>query len=472
MKEKNFITENFMLQSSFAQKLYHSYAKDLPIIDYHNHLSPKSIAKNKTIKNITAAWLKEDHYKWRAMRANGVDEIYITSSASSHKEKFIKWAETVPKTLRNPLFHWTHLELKRYFNIDEILTKENAERIYKETNQVLKQKTPLQLLEDMKVEVICTTDDPIDSLQYHSELKEQDLYTKVLPTFRSDNLLLIENSIFLSYINKLESVVNFKCKDLASLLDAIDLRIDFFEKNGCKLSDYGINGAFNFVSFSNKEVDVIFKKRIKKENLSKLEVAKFKSCILLHLAKKYHEKNWAQQYHLGALRNNNDRLQKLVGSDAGCDSIADVSMIESLSKFLNTLNSKNRLAKTITYNLNPAQNETFATMMGNFQNSDYPGKMQWGSAWWFLDQKDGIEKQLNCLSNIGLISNFIGMLTDSRSLLSFPRHEYFRRILCNVIGDDVEKGLLPKDLSFLGSMIQDICYYNAKKYFNFNNKSV
>lgn len=469
MKVKNFITENFMLQSSFAQELYHTFAQDLPIIDYHNHLSPKKIARNKPLKNITIAWLKEDHYKWRAMRANGVDEIYITSSASSHKEKFIKWAKTVPKTLRNPLFHWTHLELKRYFNIDELLTAENAERIYEKANAELKQKTPRQLLKEMKVEVICTTDDPIDSLQYHQELREQNLYTKVLPTFRSDNLFLIENSNFITYIKGLARAVNFKCNDLESLLNAIDLRIDFFEKNGCKLSDYGINGAFNYVDFSKKEVDIIFKKRIKKESLSELEIAKFKSCLLLHLAKKYYEKNWVQQYHLGALRNNNNRLQKLVGADAGSDSITDVPMIESLSKFLNTLNSTNQLAKTITYNLNPAQNETFAAMIGNFQNSDYPGKMQWGSAWWFLDQKDGIEKQLNCLSNIGLISNFIGMLTDSRSLLSFPRHEYFRRILCNVIGDDVEKGLLPKDLPFLGNMIQDICYYNAKNYFNFNN---
>lgn len=466
IKSSAFITDNFLLESETAEKLYHNYAKDLPIIDYHNHLSPKLISENKPISNITEAWLKEDHYKWRGMRANGIEERFITGDAGL-KEKFLKWAETVPYTLRNPLFHWTQLELKRYFNIDDILQPSTAEKIYGNANSILENKTPAQLLEDMKVEVVCTTDDPSDDLKYHQHIAKQNFYTKVFPTFRSDNLFSIDQEHFKNYIETLENSVGFSISSYLDFIEAINSRINFFHDNGCRLSDYGLSGSFNIVDYTDDEVIQIFNKKLNNQPLSTSEINKFKSSIYIHLGKKYHEKSWVQQYHLGPLRNNNKRLQKLFGADAGCDSIGDYSMAESMSKLFSKLDETNQLAKTITYNLNPSQNEVFATMMGNFNNSDVPGKMQWGSAWWFLDQKDGMEKQINTLSNMGLLSRFVGMLTDSRSFLSFPRHEYFRRILCNLIAEDINKGLLPKDINFLGKMVQNICYFNAVKYFGF-----
>ncbi len=466
IKSTNFITDNFLLENETAQALYHDYAKDMPIIDYHNHLSPKLIAENKPLANITEAWLKEDHYKWRGMRANGIEEKFITGNASE-EEKFLKWAETVPYTLRNPLFHWTQLELKRYFNINTILQPSTAKSIYNQTNTILANKTPAQLLEQLKVEVVCTTDDPCDSLEYHQKIAKQNFFTKVFPTFRSDNLFSINQDDFTKYLNKLALAVSFSINSYSDFISAIDSRIDFFHDNGCRLSDYGVSGAFTIVDFTIDDVTTIFQKKLKKETLSSQEINKYKSSIYLHLGKRYHEKNWVQQYHLGPLRNNNKRLQKQFGSDAGCDSIGDYAMAESMSKLFNELDETHQLAKTIAYNLNPSQNEVFVTMLGNFNNSDIAGKMQWGSAWWFLDQKDGIERQINTLSNLGLLSRFIGMLTDSRSFLSFTRHEYFRRILCNIIAKDVNKGLIPNDIKFLGKMVQDICYYNAVNYFNF-----
>lgn len=468
INSKNFITDNFLLNSQEAEMLYHEYAKDLPIIDYHNHLSAQQIAENKPVNNITNAWLSEDHYKWRGMRANGVEENFISGDASKEK-KFKKWAETVPNTLRNPLFHWTQLELKRYFNIDEILQPNNALDIYSKTNRVLETKTPAQLLEQMKVEVICTTDDPTDDLRYHKQIATAGFFTKVYPTFRPDNLFFIGEHKFDAYLRKLEDCVNFSISNYSNLLKAIDNRIDFFHENGCKLSDYGISGAFSFVDFDDDEIQSVFDKNLRGVKLTELEIQQYRSSLLMHLSKKYHEKGWVQQFHLGVIRNNNDRLNELVGADAGCDSIADYPIIEALSTFLNALDRTDQLAKTITYNLNPAQNEVFATMMGNFNSGGVPGKMQWGAAWWFLDQKDGIEKQLNVLSNMGLLSKFIGMLTDSRSFLSFPRHEYFRRILCDMMAEDIRKGLVPNDISFIGKMIEDICYNNAVNYFQFNN---
>ncbi|TYA74291.1 glucuronate isomerase [Seonamhaeicola marinus] len=466
IESKNFITDNFLLQSKEAEILYHDYAKSMPIIDYHNHLSAKEIAENKPINNITKAWLSEDHYKWRGMRAYGIEEKYISGNATL-EEKFQKWAETVPHTLRNPLFHWTQLELKRYFDVDDILQPKNASDIYNKANIILEHKTPAQLLKDMNVEVVCTTDDPTDDLKYHKEIAKGNFFTKVYPTFRPDALFFIDEDNFQNYLEKLGTCVGFKIETYNDLLKAIDNRIDFFHENGCQLSDYGISGAFSFLEFTKEEVFVIFDQSLQGDTLSEMEVQKYRSSLLLYLGQKYHEKGWTQQYHLGVIRNNNSRLSDLVGTDAGCDSIADYPIIEGLSKFLNALDRTNQLAKTITYNLNPAQNETFATMMGNFNTNGIPGKMQWGTAWWFLDQKDGMEKQINVLSNMGLLSQFIGMLTDSRSFLSFPRHEYFRRILCNIIAEDVINGLLPRDLDFLGNMIKDICYNNAKKYFNF-----
>ncbi len=467
MKSTQFITDNFLLQSEVAVTLYHKYAKDLPIIDYHNHLSAQKIAENLPVKNISDAWLKEDHYKWRGMRANGIDEKYITGD-STQKEKFFKWAETVPYTLKNPLFHWTHLELKRYFDIDAILQPSSAESIYDTANKILAEKTPADLLEHMNVEVVCTTDDPTDSLEHHKAIADAGFFTKVFPTFRSDELFFIGQDKFLKYLEKLSSVVNFEINSFSDFTKAIDNRIVFFNNNGCRLSDFGVGEALVIEDFTTEEVARIFAKKLNCEALSFLEINKYRSFLFIYLAKKYHEVNWVQQYHLGPIRNNNTRLVEQIGLDAGCDSIGDFPMANFMSKLFNILNSTNQLAKTITYNLNPSQNEVFATMMGNFQNSDAPGKMQWGSGWWFLDQKDGMEKQINCLSNMGLLSRFVGMLTDSRSFLSFPRHEYFRRILCNLLADDVNQGLIPNDMEFLGKMVQDICYYNAKNYFKFN----
>jgi len=466
MSTKKFIHDNFLLENKFAEKLYHDYAKHQPIIDFHNHLSAKQIAENKPISNITSAWLDGDHYKWRGMRANGISEDFITGS-STLEEKFQKWAETVPYTLGNPLFHWTQLELKRYFNIDTILKPETATSIYKTANSILIKKTPAQLLEEMNVEVICTTDDPADSLEYHQQIAVGNFYTKVFPTFRSDALFLIDDVNFINYLTKLETAVNFSIATFEDFLKAIDNRINFFNENGCRLSDYGIGGPLFVKDFTFEEVVNIFNKFKQGLKLSSSEIEKYKSCILHYLGRKYHEKGWTQQYHLGTIRNNNKRLQNLFGQDAGCDSIGDYPMAEPMSKFLNQLDFEGKLAKTITYNLNPAYNEVFATMMGNFNSGEFPGKMQYGAAWWFLDQKDGIEKQLRTLSSLGLLSRSIGMLTDSRSFLSFPRHEYFRRILCTMLGTAIEKGEIPNDMEWIGKMVSDISYHNAKEYFNF-----
>ncbi|NCP05102.1 MAG: glucuronate isomerase [Flavobacteriales bacterium] len=464
---KNIITDNFLLHSKAAEILYHEYAKQMPIIDYHNHLSPKLIAENQPVKNITEAWLNGDHYKWRGMRANGIDEHFITGSASL-KERFDKWAETVPYTLRNPLFHWTQLELKRYFDIEEILQPNTSDKIYEKANAVLEHKTPAQLLEDMKVEVVCTTDDPTDTLEYHQTIAKAGFYTKVYPTFRADELFFIGQDKFMLYLDKLSASVNFQITSYSEFLKAIDARILYFNENSCRLSDFGVGEALVIEDFTQDEVAAIFNKKLEGKTLSILEINKYRSSLFIHLAKQYHKFDWVQQYHLGPIRNNNSRLVEQVGLDAGCDSIGDFPMAEFMSKLFNTLNSTVQLAKTITYNLNPSQNEVFATMMGNFQTGGAPGKMQWGSGWWFLDQKDGMEKQLNALSNIGLLSRFVGMLTDSRSFLSFPRHEYFRRILCDLLAKDMNKGLVPNDIEFLGKMVEDICYNNAKNYFNFN----
>lgn len=465
-KDATLELENLFLGSKTAKILYRDYASKMPIIDYHNHLSAKMIAENKPIENITEAWLSEDHYKWRGMRANGVDEHFITGAAHRY-EKFEKWAETAPYTVGNPLFHWNQMELKRYFDVDDLLQPDSAKHIYNKANAILKTKTPAQLLEDMQVEIACTTDDPTDDLAYHKQIAEGNFYTKVLPTFRADALFLIEEVGFADYLKKLESCTGHAIKSLSDFLKAVDMRIDFFEAHGCKLSDYGVGTPLYVDDYKEEEVQLIFKSYINGEALKLDDVAKYKSFMLDYLAAKYYEKSWVQQYHLGAIRNNNKRLQELRGADTGCDSISDYNMAENLSKFLNRMDYKGQLAKTITYNLNPSFNEVFATMMGNFNSGKCPGKMQWGAAWWFMDQKEGIERQLRCLSNLGLLSRSVGFLTDSRSFLSFPRHEYFRRILCNFIGEQIEQGSLPNDIAFFGNMVENICYKNSLEYFNF-----
>jgi glucuronate isomerase len=465
---KKFLDENFLLETKTAEALYHNFAKHMPVIDYHNHLIPEQMANDINFENVTQAWLYGDHYKWRAMRANGIDEYYITGGATD-LEKFKKWAETVPYTLRNPLYHWTHLELQRYFDVHEVLCAENAERIYQECTAKLQ--TPeysvLNLLRKMNVKTLCTTDDPLDNLEFHQKLKNDGVDVKVLPAFRPDKAMNVDDTAGLNlYIDKLAALVGAEINDLDAYLSALKARHDYFAAHGCSVSDHGLEQIYA-EDYTMEEVKSIFIKIRTHAALSLEEVLKFKSALLFEFALWDHEKGWVQQYHLGALRNNNDRLLSQLGPDTGFDSIGDFSQAKQLSKFLNNLDSQNRLAKTILYNLNPADNELMAAMIGNYNDGTVAGKVQWGSGWWFLDQKDGMIKQLNTLSNMGLLSRFVGMLTDSRSFLSYPRHEYFRRILCNLFGADVENGELPNDQEWLGKVIQDICYHNAKTYFDF-----
>ena len=469
MVMKTFLDENFLLQSKIAEALYHDYAKALPIIDYHNHLFPDQVANNKQFDNISQVWLNGDHYKWRAMRANGVPEQYITGNASDY-EKFEKWALTVPYTMRNPLYHWTHLELQRYFGINELLSEKSASKIYEQTSDLLQTDDyhVTGLLQKMNVEVICTTDDPIDNLEYHQQFKNQHSnHTKMLPAFRPDKAMNADDTNTLNnYIDKLSEVSNKEINTLEEYLDALKSRHDYFAENGCKVSDHGLE-SIDAEDFTKEQIENIFQKIRKANPLDLQERKQFRSALLYWFALWDHEKGWVQQYHLGALRNNNTRMLTQLGPDTGWDSIGDYSQAQSLSKFLNKLDQTNQLTKTIIYNLNPADNEIIATMIGNFNDGTIAGKVQYGSAWWFLDQKDGMTKQINTLSNMGLLSRMVGMLTDSRSFLSFPRHEYFRRLLCNLFGEDIQNGELPNDLPWIGKIIQDICYYNAKNYFNF-----
>jgi glucuronate isomerase len=468
LQMKPFLDENFLLQSRTARVLYHEFAKDMPIIDYHNHLPPQQIAADFQFENITQAWLYGDHYKWRAMRTNGINEKYCTGSASD-REKFEQWAVTVPYTLRNPLYHWTHLELQRYFGIKDILSPATAGKIYDECNEKLNSPefSVHNLLRKMKVETLCTTDDPVDSLEDHQQIRGSDFEIRVLPAFRPDKAMNAENIEALNdYINRLEQVTDMSIGDIDSYLTALRKRHDYFAANGCSVSDHGLEQMYA-EDYTDEEIRTIFNKIRTKQSLSGSEILKFKSAMLFHFAIWDHEKGWVQQYHIGALRNNNTRMLQQLGPDTGWDSIGDFSQARSLSKFLCKLDEENQLAKTIIYNLNPADNEMIATMIGNFNDGSVAGKVQFGSAWWFLDQKDGMTKQINALSNMGLLSRFVGMLTDSRSFMSFPRHEYFRRLLCNLIGEDVENGELPDDQEWLGKVVKDICYHNAKSYFNF-----
>jgi glucuronate isomerase len=463
---KKFLDDNFLLNTSTAQQLYHGYAKEMPVIDYHNHLPPQQIADDLNFENLTQAWLYGDHYKWRAMRAHGVPEEYITGNRSD-VEKFEKWAETVPYTLRNPLYHWTHLELQRYFGITDILSPATARKIYEECSEKLQSKaySVRNLLRMMKVEVVVTTDDPLDKLDHHQKISETNFDVKTLPGFRPDKAMYADNVLVLNqYIDTLSELWGKTIDTFEDYLQALKARHDYFAENGCILSDHGLEQLYAD-DYTAEEIDRIFIKIRTGQELQLAENRKFKSAMLYEFAKWDHDKQWVQQYHLGALRNNNSRLLKACGPDTGWDSIGDFEQGKALSRFLDKLDAHNSLTKTVIYNLNPADNALMAAMIGNFNDGSVAGKMQYGSAWWFLDQKDGMIQQLNVLSNMGLLSRFIGMLTDSRSFLSFPRHEYFRRILCNLFGDDVENGELPHDIPWLGKIIQDICYYNAKAYF-------
>jgi len=463
---KKFLDKDFLLENETAKRLYHEVAAGLPIIDYHCHLDPRLIAEDASFDNLTQVWLAGDHYKWRAMRANGVDERYCTGDAPD-KEKFLKWADTVPDTLRNPLYHWTHLELQRYFGIENLLNPDSAAMIYEQAGKMLQSEafSVRKLIRKMNVEVICTTDDPIDSLEYHQIIREDGFETKVLPAWRPDKAMAVEDAdTYNLYLDRLEQASDCSISNFMDLLTALQNRHDYFHQMGCRISDHGLE-SFHADDFDHQDIERIFLKIRKGRGLNKQEVRLFKSAMLIELAVMDHDAGWAQQFHVGAIRNNNTRHFLDLGPDTGFDSIGDFKMAKSMSRFLSRLDEQNQLAKTIVYNLNPVDNALIATMVNNFNDGLTPGKMQFGSGWWFLDQKYGMTEQLNTLSSLGLLSRFVGMLTDSRSFLSYPRHEYFRRILCNLVAKDVENGEIPNEASLIDNLIQNVCYYNAKEYF-------
>jgi glucuronate isomerase len=463
---KPFLNKDFLLSNPTAERLYHDYAALMPIVDYHNHLSPAHIAEDAKFSNLTTAWLYGDHYKWRAMRINGVAEKFITGD-STDEEKFSHWAATAPYTLRNPLYHWTHLELRRYFDVSDLLRPESSKKIYEQCGEMLQQDafSVQGLLRKMNVKVVCTTDDPTDSLTFHRQLRAGTGGLVMLPAFRPDKAIDVSDpQKFNNYLGRLEEVSGMSIDTYNDYLHALKKRHDYFAENHCTISDHGLEEMYAD-DFTESEVAGVFSQLRSGEQVTVPAQRKFKSAVLQLLAEWNHEKGWVQQFHLGPLRNNSSRMMRSLGADAGFDSIGDNLQARSLSRFLDRLDSQDKLARTILYNINPSDNEVFATMAGNFNDGSMPGKIQWGSAWWFLDQKDGMTAQLNALSNLGLVSRFIGMLTDSRSFLSIPRHEYFRRILCNLFGEEIERGELPHDIEWTGKIIQDICYNNALDYF-------
>ena len=466
---KPFMDANFLLTTETAQHLYHNHASKMPIIDYHCHLSPKMIAEDYRFKTITELWLGGDHYKWRAMRANGVNEKYITGDASDW-EKFQKWAETVPYTFRNPLYHWTHLELRTAFGITETLNPESAKRIYDACNAKLAEEgmSARGLMKHYRVEVVCTTDDPIDSLEYHRSIRESGFEVKVLPTWRPDKAMAVNDSAaYKKYISLLGEVSGIQIQTYAQLLQALQARHDFFASEGCKVADHGVS-AFPWAACTEAEATTLFAKVISGNELTSEEVAKLQTAILLELCRMNHAKGWVKQILFGPMRNVTSRMFRQLGPDTGFDTIGDYSNGQALARFLDALNVDDKLAKTILYNINPGENAVIGAMAANFQDGITPGKIQFGSGWWFNDQIDGMEQQMNTLSLQGLLSRFVGMLTDSRSFVSYPRHEYFRRILCNLVGKDVQEGLIPEcEMPRVEAMIEDICYKNAKQYFNF-----
>jgi glucuronate isomerase len=472
---KTFLSEDFLLQTETARILYHDFAENMPIFDHHCHLPVSEIAENRNFESLTQIWLRGDHYKWRAMRANGIAERLITGDGRDF-EKFQAWAETVPKTLRNPLFHWTHLELKRYFGISgKLLCPETAKEIYDACSEMLQSEafTPRSILRRMKVKVLCTTDDPVDSLEHHRHLKEDQAFpVKVLPAFRPDKALGVDSpEEFNRWVSQLEAAADLDIPDYESFLEGLGRRHDFFHEEGCRVSDHGLEHPYA-EDCTVKEINKIFDRARQGERPGHHEIMKYKSAVLVELARMDAEKGWTQQFHLGALRSVNTRALKAIGPDTGYDTIGDFEIARPLAKFLDTLDRDNKLAKTILYVVNPRDNELIATMIGNFQDGNIPGKMQFGSAWWFNDQKDGIERQINALSYMGLLSRFVGMVTDSRSFLSYPRHEYFRRVLCNLLGNDVEMGDLPADIEGIGNMVKDICFRNAVHYFGIDVEGI
>lgn len=462
---KEFMDDNFLLKNEVAEELYHKHGKKMPIFDFHCHLSPEMIAKDKKFKNITEIWLGGDHYKWRAMRSNGIDEEFITGKASDY-DKFMAWAKTVPYTIGNPLYHWSHLELRRYFNIDLILNEKTADEIWEKANSLLETKefSARELIKRSNVKALCTTDDAIDTLEYHKQIKEDKSFdVKVLPALRPDKGINIELATFIPWVKTLEEVSKTKINRYEEFIKVLDSRVEFFHENGCRLSDHGIDKIF-YEEATDEEVNEIFIKVLNGREINQTEADKYKTKTLLNLGKMYNKRNWVMQIHLGALRNNNTRMFNKLGADTGYDSINDGNIAGPLSKLLNQMDQTDELPKTILFCLNPADNDILGTMIGNFQDGRTPGKIQFGSGWWFNDQKDGMEKQMTALANLGLLRRFVGMVTDSRSFLSYIRHEYFRRTLCNLIGTWVVNGEVPYDMDLLGTMVEEICYYNTLDY--------
>jgi glucuronate isomerase len=457
-----FLTEDFLLSNDAAHRLYRQFAAPQPILDYHCHLSPQDISENRQFANLFEIWLQGDHYKWRAMRANGIPENFITGDATPY-EKFLAWARTVPYTLRNPLYHWTHLELQRYFGITELLDEKSAPTIWERANAGLSQDlTAHAILHKFHVEVVCTTDDPADDLQHHQAIAKSNLPTRVFPTFRPDKALAVDHPDFVNWIDKLSEVANVEIRDLISFLEALRKRHDDFHSLGCRLSDHGLEHCYA-TPCSEQAAAAIFSRAREGKSITEDERALFASFLMLFFGRRDAEKGWTKQLHLGAQRNVNTAGRQKVGADAGFDTVGDFPQINALAKYLDLLSQENALPQMILYNVNPADTFQFATLIGCFQDGDKAGKIQYGSAWWFLDQKQGITAQIEALSNTGLLARFIGMVTDSRSFMSYPRHEYFRRILCDIVGQDVMRGELPDDDALLGRLIQDICYENARQ---------
>ena len=467
-----YMNEDFLLQNEMASYLYHEHAKKMPIYDYHCHLPAAQIAEDKRFDNLTQIWLYGDHYKWRAMRTNGIDEKYITGDASDY-EKFQKWAQTVPSCIRNPLYHWTHLELKKPFGItDKLLDPDTAGEIYEACSEMLK--TPAfsvrNLMRSWNVKLVCTTEDPTDTLDHHAAIRKSGFEIAIHTAWRPDKAMAAGNpKLFNAWTDKLAALTNANIRDFDSFLAAIRKRQDYFHANGCRLSDHGLERIYA-ADYTESEIKDIFQTLRTGKSVNPQQIDKFKSAMLYELCLMNAEKGWVQQFHLGVLRNNNSRMFAKLGPDTGYDSIGDFDLAAPMVKLFDRLDSQNKLCKTIIYNINPKDNEILATMLGNFQDGVTPGKMQFGSAWWFLDQMDGMTKQMNALSNMGLLSRFVGMLTDSRGFLSYARHEYFRRILCNLLGEEVEKGFWPDDRELLGKMVEDIAYTNARNYFTMECK--
>lgn len=461
-----FMDDDFLLTTPAARRLFHEHAARMPIFDFHCHLNPKDIAEDKRYRSITEVWLGGDHYKWRAMRSNGVPERFITGDASDW-EKFERWADTIQHAMRNPLYHWTHLELKNIFGITDALSPQTAKRIYDKCNAIIVEPwfSARGIMSKCKVAGVCTTDDPVDSLEHHKKVKSDHFPCTVLPTFRPDKAMAVENpELFNDYVVKLEAAVNCSIGNYQQFIDAFKKRHLYFHENGCRVSDHGMESVTH-LPVSDAEMQAIFAKVRTGTHVAHDEIAKFKSGMMNECGQLYHEHGWVMQLHIGAIRNNNTLMFKALGPDTGFDSIGDASIAKDLSRLLDSLAAKHSLPKTILYNLNNKDNKVLGSMLGNFQDGSVPGKIQFGSAWWFLDTKKGMEEQIDALSELGLLSRFVGMLTDSRSFLSYPRHEYFRRILCNKIGMDVDAGELPADWPFLGRMVEDISYTNAKDYF-------